>query len=1249
MIKVFFLGFTSWSVTSLLIIMRIAHLADIHVMDRRRAEYAAVFEALYASLREQAAGPGLDVITVVGDIFDNKMRASAHNLEDVAAFLSALADIAPVVAITGNHDTNCLTPGALDLLTPLLADRRALQPPRLTYWRHSGVYAAHGAVWVVAATDGLVPTQDEVAEGVAALEERELIGVDAMRICLFHNEVRGARMPGGFTIAESAEASTPGGAIALTGDRSLEQFDAAIGGHIHLRQMMTPRAGYCGSLIQQNIGESHIGHGYVVWTLTPSTAHRPLRTAPPVIEPVDIYNPHGFVRVELDSGGADITVAPLPTAPLYWEVIHTAATPRAAIDAAIAEYAARFGGPPRARRVTAGASALAGAAAASTIVKEPAHAETNVADAQTAAASIAAHTEIIRDILSQEEPAVIDAVLAMHATKLRTGGSHEAPLVRGARIRLTRFEFDNIYAFGPGNVVDFAQLEGAVSGVVAPNHAGKSSLIEALLFALYEAHPRAATKAELIHAGATGCRLALDFEIDGRPARIEKACTRGHAQASRYRFWVGGEERTGGGTPETLREIAAVVGDVPAALASSFQLQSASADGAGFIAARPSERRRILAAALSLGDFAPLERETAKELTLLNGSVRALESTVDVEGLRAQLAVARADEAAASELARAPLLVDNMPELYAAAGAAAADEQTAAMVVAAAETRLATLLASISAEAKAKQVVAAADTEYSVWLTRVDLARATTLRLPANLNAAARTSAEPTRAELEEARTYSHADYAVEDAGELYRRRDELIAKSAATFGDPIKLARLEATLVASAAAQIDIVAAQQRVTETELVLDRARLSLAYGTIREHQSKHANSACPGCSAMTQLLASAGDCTVTYEEARARAIAAADALAAATAATTAQTAAAAQLSRLRAAQAAAADLVRLRTHIDVLERALAAEMRTNELRPLEIYEAAVAVRAATAAAAAARTRAREAAAAATRVATIAATIAGEERRLATLATVTRDRDVLRAYRVVLRPTGGIADRLLERAREAVQLHINEALVELGAKFATEITPDFEIRHTHAAGASAAAGAGAAAGAPLAAWISVSLASGYQRFVPSLAARLAIWRLATAPRIDALVIDEGFGACDDEYLAGLSSALEALASAPSAPRLIFIVSHVDVLKDRVEHALEIRLTERGSLVCNAAAHEAVRAVAPMARAPPMAQAAPIWAPAVGHVDDSMVADPADPAKVYCRACQRSFAPGLAVRHLASGVHAAALRRTAKRGGK
>src|SRR5262245_35096424 len=96
--------------------VKIAHLADIHIQDRRRGEYAAVFAKLYESLRAEAP----TLIVVVGDVFDNKMHATPHNLEDVAVFLENLAAIAPVVLVAGNHDTNCQTPGALDLLTPLV-------------------------------------------------------------------------------------------------------------------------------------------------------------------------------------------------------------------------------------------------------------------------------------------------------------------------------------------------------------------------------------------------------------------------------------------------------------------------------------------------------------------------------------------------------------------------------------------------------------------------------------------------------------------------------------------------------------------------------------------------------------------------------------------------------------------------------------------------------------------------------------------------------------------------------------------------------------------------------------------------------------------------------------------------------------------------------------------------------------------------------------------------------------------------
>ena len=54
--------------------LKIAHLADIHIQDRRRSEYSEVFTRLYESLNKEKP----NIIVVAGDVFDNKMRASPH-------------------------------------------------------------------------------------------------------------------------------------------------------------------------------------------------------------------------------------------------------------------------------------------------------------------------------------------------------------------------------------------------------------------------------------------------------------------------------------------------------------------------------------------------------------------------------------------------------------------------------------------------------------------------------------------------------------------------------------------------------------------------------------------------------------------------------------------------------------------------------------------------------------------------------------------------------------------------------------------------------------------------------------------------------------------------------------------------------------------------------------------------------------------------------------------------------------------
>lgn len=617
--------------------LRLAHLGDIHIQDRRRDEYGDVLAALYPRLRAEAP----DVIVVAGDVFDSKTKATANNFADVGAFLSALAGIAPVVVIPGNHDTNMNTPGALDLLTPVIADHRGLQPPRLTYWRASGVYAAHGVVWAVVAPDGPKVAPAELEKAAARLEAAGLVAPRAFRVCLFHEEVDGARLPNGIQLRDYR--LTPG---------DFAPYDATLGGHIHQRQVFADgRAAYCSSLVQQNIGESHGRHGFLVWDLEGAPdSGAPFRARRPRIRECDIPNARGFLRVQLVAG-EDKTPEPTPARPYYYEVVYDEATGEDAANEHAAALEEQYGFAPRAvRYVPARAPEAPAGAAADGKAEEkqdplpcgPSAQATEMARAQTDAQSIAVHEALIREILSEKKHAehaqFIDAAIRTHRERY---GAVAAAAGR-ARIRLLRLEFDNLYCFGPGNVVDFTKLEHHLSGVVAPNRAGKTSLIDVVMFALYEATPRAGrTKTNAINRAAQSFRLVLEFELDGKRGRIEKSgAAKGKARKSGYRLEFGGADLTQGDTPGTCAEIQRLVGSYEDAQLTAVTHQDNSVD---FVRMKAADRKCALARLLSLGSFEGLEKAADLEARGLRAAVKALQG--QFRGVPAEALEAKHDEA----------------------------------------------------------------------------------------------------------------------------------------------------------------------------------------------------------------------------------------------------------------------------------------------------------------------------------------------------------------------------------------------------------------------------------------------------------------------------------------------------------------------------------------------------------------------------------------------------------------------------
>ena len=85
------------------------------------------------------------------------------------------------------------------------------------------------------------------------------------------------------------------------------------------------------------------------------------------------------------------------------------------------------------------------------------------------------------------------------------------------------------------------------------------------------------------------------------------------------------------------------------------------------------------------------------------------------------------------------------------------------------------------------------------------------------------------------------------------------------------------------------------------------------------------------------------------------------------------------------------------------------------------------------------------------------------------------------------------------------------------------------------------------------------SGGESFIVSLSLALGLSQMASKNvRVDSLFLDEGFGTLDEE---ALDTALETLAGLQQEGKLIGVISHVQVLKERISTQIQISPTSGG----------------------------------------------------------------------------------------
>lgn len=555
--------------------MRIAHTADIHIRGlNRHDEYREVFEALAADCREQ----GVDHIAIEGDIFHTKTQGiTPEYIEFLPWWLKLLADSLPqqdrptVHARLGNHDGNLMNSSRQDAVTPII---QALGDPRIRLYKTSGTYEfAPGFNWCVfgifdkSGWSHVKPVPGEI------------------NIACYHGAVAGARSETDWEIEDG-----------LTLD-FFNAYDFAFLGDIHRTQHLAHRTpsgkpwiSYPGTPVQQNYAES-TRHCYLLWDIKGrddfTVVERPLP------------NPRPFVTVDWQ-GSVEATLAQDIDVPRGARCRirgdeHVSQREMTAMSAALiaarapAEVTFKFDRP------TPGAVGLPGAD----------DSDFTKADLRNPDVLVRMLREHHRDLTVTDAEWV--EVIRLLTSYLTTIGASEE-VVRNVRWSPRHLQFDNMFPYGSGNILNFDSLQG-VTGIFGANRSGKSSIVGTLMYALFNTTDRGPIEnMHVVNARHPHCYLrfiiqvaGIDYVIERQTVKHEskKGLTSAVTNLNVFRIEQDGSlhDLCGEQRSDTEKVIRSLIGT-----ARDFQLTSLAAQGDidRFVREGSTQRRHILARFLDI-------------------------------------------------------------------------------------------------------------------------------------------------------------------------------------------------------------------------------------------------------------------------------------------------------------------------------------------------------------------------------------------------------------------------------------------------------------------------------------------------------------------------------------------------------------------------------------------------------------------------------------------------------------------------
>jgi len=541
----------------------IHHISDIQIRNlKRHREYEEVFNRLYEKVKEY---PDNAIAYIGGDIAHSKTEMSPELIDQLSRLFKNLSDICPTIIIAGNHDCNLNNLSRMDCLTPIVEN---LNHPNLHYLKNTGVYKCADVSFVV------WDVWDNQKDYLLA---KNVEG--KTKIVLFHGTVDQSRTDLGFRLPSKVKIG------------KFKGYDLALLGDIHKRQFLNKKhtIAYCGSLVQQNHGEG-LDHGYLLWDVPKRKSIY-----------IPIHNDYGYYTLDVDNGIVpDVDDMP-KKARLRVRVANTDAVQlKKALTLIHTKYGIKEIAVNRTDRLTE---------------RVRGDGKIDVGDITNPNYQY----ELIEDYLQRNY--IVDRDILLKIKDINEELNRELPteeISRNIFWILKRFEFSNMFSYGKDNIIDFTKLNGIV-GMFAPNATGKSALLDALSFCLFDTSSRTYKAERVLNNKKSSFNCKVNFEIDGLDYFIERKAKKlknGHVKVD-VDFTMADENGdiislNGDQRRTTNANICRVIGTYEDFILTSLSLQNNSTV---FIDKTQKERKDLLAQFMGMGVFDQLYTLANEEIS----------------------------------------------------------------------------------------------------------------------------------------------------------------------------------------------------------------------------------------------------------------------------------------------------------------------------------------------------------------------------------------------------------------------------------------------------------------------------------------------------------------------------------------------------------------------------------------------------------------------------------------------------------